>query len=198
MTDLSDTIIAKSDQLNADDLIGITKDIVVTKIGKSESVDQPITINYEGDNGKPFKPCKSMRRVLVQCWGADGNKYVGRTMRLYRDEKVKYAGKEVGGIRISHLSDIDKKITMMLTETQKSKKPYVVEPLSVKAKVVSNPDIDVSALQEAGNLASSKGLEAYKQWASTLAEEEKEPIKKFHNDWVQKAKQVDVESEAIL
>ena len=51
MTDLSDTIIAKSDQLNADDLIGITKDIVVTKIGKSESVDQPITINYEGDNG---------------------------------------------------------------------------------------------------------------------------------------------------
>ena len=35
---------------------------------------EPVRVTIaEGDNRKPYKPCKSMRRVMVHCWGADGN-----------------------------------------------------------------------------------------------------------------------------
>lgn len=129
MTDLAKTILPKSDQLNADDLIGgVTKTIKVTGVNLIAG-DQPIAIHYEGDNGKPYKPGKSMRRVLVNCWGPDGNVYIGRSMTLYRDDKVVFGGVPVGGIRISHLSHIDKEMNMALTVTRTSRKPFVVKPL---------------------------------------------------------------------
>jgi hypothetical protein len=132
MTNVANTIAPKSDQLNADDLIGReTMTIKVTKVSLLAG-EQPIAINYEGDNGKPFKPCKSMRRVLVQIWGGDGNAYIGRQMTLYRDEKVKFGGADVGGIRISHLSHITEPITIALTASRASRKPYVVKPLKVE------------------------------------------------------------------
>ena len=131
MTDLRKTIIPKSDQLNADDLIGQTMTIRVTKVSLLTEADQPIAINFEGDNGKPFKPCKSMRRVMVTVWGPDGNAYIGRSMTLYRDEKVMFGGLAVGGIRISHMTDIDAPVTMALTATRANKKPYTVKPLKV-------------------------------------------------------------------
>ena len=60
-----ESIAPKSNQLNADDLIGGRS--ITIKITKVSGVagEQPICINYEGDNGKPYYPCKSMRRVLV-------------------------------------------------------------------------------------------------------------------------------------
>lgn len=196
MTDLSDTIIAKSDQLNADDLIGIEKTVTITKVGKSQSVDQPITINFEGDNGKPFKPCKSMRRVLVKVWGADGSKYIGRSMTLYRDDTVKYAGQEVGGIRISHMSDIDKPQTMVLTASSKSKKPFTVKPLQPQKQTIPEPkqepvEQESSPLLEAGLQAANSGTEAYKKWISTLSDDDKTPLRAHHPKWQQIAKKAD-------
>ena len=129
MVDMSKTIIAKSDQLNADDLIGRSLTIRVTGVALLAG-EQPVGINYEGDDSKPYKPCKSMRRVLVAVWGSDGNAYVGRSMTLFRDDKVQFGGAEVGGIRISHMSGIDKPVTMSLTATKKSKKPFTVQPLA--------------------------------------------------------------------
>jgi hypothetical protein len=130
MTDLAHTILPKSDQLNADDLIGgLTKTVKITKVS-GVTGEQPIAIFFENDNGKPYKPCKSMRRVLVNCWGSDGTKYVGRSMTLYRDEKVIFGGIEVGGLRISHMSDIAMPITMALTANKKSRKPFTVLPLT--------------------------------------------------------------------
>jgi hypothetical protein len=128
--DISKTISPKSDQLNADDLI--TGPITAKIIGVSitETKDQPVSINLEGFPGKPFKPCKSMRRVLVSCWGNDGNLYVGRSITLYRDDRVTWAGQEVGGIRISHLSHIDREVNLMLTASRSNRKPFRVRPLS--------------------------------------------------------------------
>jgi len=130
MTDLSQTIAPKSDQLNADDLIAGPRTITITKVSKSDTAEQPIKIHFDGDNGKPYLPCKSMRRVLVQVWGKDGATYAGRSMTLYRDESVKFGGAEVGGIRISHMSHIDKPVTMALTVTKANRKPFVVRPLA--------------------------------------------------------------------
>ncbi len=129
MTNLLATIAPKSDQLNADDLIGRSITIKVAKVSLCGEPDQPIAIHFDGDNGKPYKPCKSMRRVLVQVWGGDGNKYVGRRMTLYRDDKVQFGGMAVGGIRISHMSDIERDVIMALTATRASRKPYTVKPL---------------------------------------------------------------------
>lgn len=128
---LAPTITPKSDQLNADDLITGPITIKVTALKGSNEPQQPVSIHYEGDNGKPYKPCKSMRRVLVSAWGANGAEYVGRSMTLYRDEAVAFGGIQVGGIRISHLSHIDKDLTMALTVSKTSRKPYTVRILEV-------------------------------------------------------------------
>lgn len=133
MTDLSTTILPKTDQLNADTLIAGPITIKITKVVATGAAEQPISIYFEGDDGKPYKPGKSMRRVLVQIWGKDGNAYVGKSMTLYRDASVQFGGQAVGGIRISHMSHIDKPVTMALTATRAQRKPYTVQPLVVEA-----------------------------------------------------------------
>lgn len=134
MTDLTMTIAPKSDQLNADDLIGGPRTIKVTGVRLKGEAEQPVAIHFDGDDGKPYLPCKSMRRVLVQVWGGDGKLYEGRRMTLYRDEKVMFGGAAVGGIRISHMSNIDKDVTLALTASRASRKPYTVRPLKEVAE----------------------------------------------------------------
>jgi len=137
--DLSKTIEPKSDQMNAEDFIGKgSKTIKVTKVSGNDDSQQPVSINYEGDNGKPYKPCKTCRRILVSVWGADGAKYIGRSMTLYREPGVKFGGIEVGGIRISHMSDIDQPVTMVLSVSKANKKPFIVQPI-VKVKPELTP-----------------------------------------------------------
>lgn len=129
MSDMRSTIVPKSDQQNFDDFVGgQTKTIKITGV-KITGGDQPVALHFEGDEGKPYKPGKSMRRVLVQVWGSDANKYIGRSMTLYGDPKVRFGGAEVGGIRISHMSDITEPVTMALTATRAQRKPYTVKPL---------------------------------------------------------------------
>lgn len=131
MTDLHATVIPKSDQLNYDDIPnGATRTIKITKVS-GKSGDQPIAINYENDSGKPYYPCKSMRRVLIHNWGGNGAEYVGRSLTLYGDPDVKFGGLAVGGIRISHMSHITKEVTMALTSTRANRKPFTVQPLKV-------------------------------------------------------------------
>lgn len=144
MIDLRGTIKPKSDQLNADDLIGgpITIRITGVTVGEGE---QPVAISYEGDGGKPYKPGKSMRRVLVNLWGPDGAVYVGRSLTLYRDEEVVFGGVAVGGIRISHMSHLQRETTMALTATKAKRKPFTVRPLAIE-KPADKPALAVEAL----------------------------------------------------
>ena len=135
------TIIPKSDQINADDLIGRTLTIKITKVSIAPG-DQPVTVHFEGDDGKPYKPGKSMCRVMVHLWGDDANLYAGRSMTLYRDADVRFGGLTVGGIRISHMSHIESKMTMALTETKGKKKPFVVQPLKIEAPPAKQPPAD--------------------------------------------------------
>lgn len=134
--DISATVAPKSDQLNADDLIVGPRTILVTAVKARASTgqgDQPVAVHFEGDNGKPYLPCKSMRRVLLYVWGSNGNAYVGRSMTLFRDESVVFGGAAVGGIRISHMSEMARSMTLSLTASKASRKPYVVQPLVVAA-----------------------------------------------------------------
>lgn len=132
MNDMTQAIVPKSDQMNADDLIAGPITIKVTEV-TIRAGEQPVSIHYDGDNGKPYKSCKSMNRVLVMAWGADAKNYIGRSMTLYRDPSVKWAGQDVGGIRISHLSHLESALTMALTATKGTRKPFTVKPLVVEA-----------------------------------------------------------------
>lgn len=133
--DMRQYIAPKSDQINADDLIGGPRTITVTRVNANEgNGEQPINIYFEGDNGKPFRPCKSMRRLLATVWGVSASAYVGRSMTIYRDPKVQWGGLEVGGIRISHMTGLDAPKVVVLTESKTKRKPVTIKPLKVEAK----------------------------------------------------------------
>lgn len=129
MNDMSSAIIPKSDQINADDLIGGDMTIRIREVQIKGGQEQPVSIYFDGSD-KAFRPCKSMSRVLVATWGPDAKQYIGRSLTLYLDPTVKWGGMDVGGIRISHMSDLDAAMTMALTATKGSRKPYTVRPLA--------------------------------------------------------------------
>jgi len=128
----SDTIKPKSDQLNADDFVGNeTKIITVTKVAVTQSQDQPASIYFEGDNGKPWKPCKTMRKLIGHAWGLDELAFTGRSLELYKDPNVTWGGEQVGGIRIKAMTDLPSgKALRVALQTSKTKRQiYTVEPL---------------------------------------------------------------------
>jgi hypothetical protein len=131
ISDLRPTIVPKSDQLNSEQLLAGPITIAVTEVRVGSSDEQPIIIHYEGENGRPFKPCKTMRKVLILGWGPDGREWVGKSMTLYNDPLVKFGGTEVGGIRISHMSDIERGIKVSLTATKGKKALHVIDRLEV-------------------------------------------------------------------
>lgn len=103
--DISPTLEAKSDQINADELSQpITVQVVGVKAGAS--AEQPLDVQISGH--KPWRPCKTMRRLLALAWGVDAGQWVGKWLVLYREPTVQWAGEDVGGIRIKAMSHIPK------------------------------------------------------------------------------------------
>lgn len=131
VSNLRDTIVPKSDQLNAEQLLGGPITITVTAV-KRGTDEQPVILNYDGDNGRPYKPCKSMRKVLIFAWGDDGRQWVGRSMTLFNNPDVKFGGVKVGGIRISHLSHIERDIALSLTATKGKKEEFIIRKLEIE------------------------------------------------------------------
>lgn len=156
---ITDTIDPKVDQLTADHLIGRSLTIRVTAV-KLNGGDQPCDIHYEQDGGLPYRPGKSMRRVLVHVWGGDVNKYVGRSMRLYRDDDVQFGGLKVGGIRISHMSHIDSPQTLALTAKKGSKKAFKVLPLVEEKKADKAAELKERVLSLIDRIEGADSIEA--------------------------------------
>lgn len=132
MTTLAEALAPRSDQLNSDDLIAGPRVLKITgaRVAKDDRQTK-IIINYEGDNGKPWKPCKTMGRAMVMAWAiTDEAQLIGKSVRVYRDPTVRFGDQgEVGGIRISHMSHIDKAVNVKLTVTQGKKGMFTFQPL---------------------------------------------------------------------
>lgn len=126
--DIANTTQPKSDQQNFDDYIAGPKTVTISEV-RAGNAEQPVEIHLTEYPGRPFKPSKSMRRVLVQAWGPEASVYTGRRMTLYGDPTVKFGGQVVGGIRISHLSHIDGPLNVSLTVTRGKRAAFVVQPL---------------------------------------------------------------------
>ena len=125
--DISDTLAPNSDQLDAVDLLGGPMTFTIADVSKGNA-EQPVNIKL-AEFPRPWRPGKSMRRVLVACWGPDASTYVGRRVTLFCDTTVKFGGQEVGGTRVSHLSHLDKPKKVPLLVTRGKSATYVVQPL---------------------------------------------------------------------
>jgi hypothetical protein len=133
MTDLTEQqvrlgIAPRSDQLNADDLVTapVTVTIIAVRVGNT---DCPWFIDLAEYPERPYKPCVTMRRLMVDVMGDKPKRWVGQQMTLYRDPEVKYKGETVGGIRISHFSALSEPKTVRLTARRGSKIEWVACPL---------------------------------------------------------------------
>ena len=129
--DLRPTIIPKSDQLNSDQLLSGSRVIRITSVDISSAGEQPVIVHYDGEGGRPWKPCKTMRKVMIAAWGHDGTRWAGNSVELYTDPSVLFGGEEVGGIRIRRMSGIQKRLRVSLTATRGKKALYEIDPLPI-------------------------------------------------------------------
>ena len=149
--DITETIAPRSDQINAEDLLTGPRTFTVEKV-TAGTPEQPVEIHLAGLPGRPFKPSKTVRRLLVAAWGPEANAYTGRRMTLYRDPAVRFGGSEVGGIRVSHLSDIDKRIQVALTVTRGKRQPFIIEPLAPVSDQIAEFDTRITEAQTVDDL----------------------------------------------
>ena len=131
--DINKAIAPKSDQLNADDLIGGPRTIRLRDV-RDVGGEQPIHIFFDGDNGRPWKPSKTALRCMVAVWGDDTDKWAGMHCTIFNDENVKWAGVPVGGIRISHMEGLSKPRTLMLAVAKSKRAGTTIQPLKVASE----------------------------------------------------------------
>ncbi len=174
IADLSSTIVPKSDQLNAEQLLSGPVTVTVTDVRVGSGDEQPVTIHYEGENGRPYKPCKTCRKILIFAWGADGREWIGRSMTLYNETSVRFGGAEVGGIRISHLTDIAKDISVALTATRGKKSTHTIKRIDGGAVAKAQAERErLAAIQVAGFDAADKGMPALVTFWTALSKSDK-------------------------
>lgn len=160
--DVTKAIQPKSDQLNADSLITGPMTIKVRDVQVQSTAEQPVWIFFEGDDGKPWKPCKTAMRCLAAIWGANAAQWVGLSCTIFNDPTVTWAGVAVGGIRVSHMEGIDKPRQLQLTKTRGKKGAVTIQPLKVTA--TDTPPQDNSATLQSARDAASNGSEAFRAW----------------------------------
>ena len=126
--DLTTSIEPRSDQVNADDLIGgpITYTVREVIAGKAES---PFDFMLH-ETDRAYRPSKTMRRVIVAAWGKEANEYAGRMLTLYREPSITFGGQKVGGIRVSHMSHIDAPVEVLAQVTRGKREKFTVHPIT--------------------------------------------------------------------
>lgn len=152
--DLTDSIAPTSDQLDAVDLLGGPRTFTIQTVSAGNA-EQPVNVKL-AEFPRVWRPGKSMRRVLVACWGPDASTYVGRRVTLFCDTSVRFGGQEVGGTRISHLSHIDEPRKVALLVTRGKSAMYVVQPLVESAAPQVDWDAELAAA--AGDIDALKAL----------------------------------------
>lgn len=139
--DMIQSVAAKSDQIDADNLIGgITMDVTITAVQRGPSNEQPLQLVLK-ETDKFYRPSKTFRRALIGCFGDEPANWIGQRIRLIRNPDTTFGGVKVGGIEVSHAS-IAAPIVLMLS-TKRGKKtavsidvmPPVQKPVPMPAKV---------------------------------------------------------------
>ena len=177
MVDIRKSIEAKSDRLNADDLIGSPLTITIENVQSGPS-ENPVAVYYKGCNGKPWYPCKTVRRAMVAAWSDDGKSWIGKSCTLYRDPEVIYGGVKVGGIRISHFSHIATDMVLMLAEKRGKKTAFTFKVLKIEKEEVEESselqkargiiDRAAKAIEKAATLPELEKITSYQAYISSM------------------------------
>lgn len=163
--DVSKAIVAKSDQMNAIDLIGGDLTVSILEVKKGPD-DQPVHIITDSYGpSRPFKPSKTVLRDIVIAWGLESEAWVGKRMTLFNDPTVMWAGAEVGGIRIKAMSGIPKAFPSTHILTRGKSKKVTIQPLPDAAPsrdwlhelILTNNDPD--AIKALGSAARAGGAD---------------------------------------
>ena len=134
MTDVTFALEAKSDQLNAVDIMAAERVIRIRDVQVKKG-EQPVWVFFDGDNKRPWKPSKGMLRILAGAWGQESKNWIGKHAQIYYEPSVIYAGKPIGGIRIRALTNIDPKgLNFSLAINRSKREPYPVPLLVVNEK----------------------------------------------------------------
>ncbi len=190
---LRQTIIPKSDQLNAEDFLSTNALITVLGVDVEPGRDQPVWIYNDLDQKRPYKPSKSMRKILVDAWGDDENLWVGRKLVLFRDPEISFGGDKVGGIVISHMSQIKGDFKIKLQIKRGKQKEYQIKKLPDEP-VASQNGIDPVSLQNAADIltkAASMGVEALKDAGGSIDQSLVAPLKDHYKSLIPIAKAAD-------
>lgn len=175
---VANTIIPKTDQCNADDLISGPRTVKITSWARGNK-EAPIFIFTDGFEGRPYKPCLSMRRALISAWGEYPDPWIGRSLTLYRDPEVVYGGIKCGGIRISAFSDIQEDFELMLTVTRGKRKAHRFSRLDIvmypEDKFQANISAWIAAI-EAGKATADAIISKVEQ-SGKLTDEQKDKIR---------------------
>lgn len=138
MTNIAHTLVAKSDQLNAADLIGGEKLLKITSVDVKSASD--VWVHYEGENGRPWKTSLTARRILARLWTEESDNWIGHTVAVHCDPTVVYAGEEVGGIRPHAATGIDSERVIKLKERRGPKpKTFKIVPLRLDSSPQAKP-----------------------------------------------------------
>jgi hypothetical protein len=118
----------RSDQWNADDFVGGPRTFTIAGV-KVGAAEQKYDIELVEGEGRVWRPPVTVLRLLVAGWGDDATQWVGRRVTLYRDPEISFGRDKVGGIRLSHMSDIAKPLSIMLTATRGKRSNHTIDPL---------------------------------------------------------------------
>lgn len=154
--DISDTLAPNGDQLDAIELAGGPRIFTISDVSKGNA-EQPVNVHL-AEFPRPWRPGKSMRRVLAACWGTDASVWVGRRVELFLDPEVTFGKDKPGGTRVSRLSHIDAPKRVPLLVARGKSAIFTVDPL---------PDAP----------ATDPRIEALKAEWATATDERKEAIK---------------------
>lgn len=147
--DVSTAIVAKSDQLNAIDLVGGDVTVTVVEV-KPGPADQPVHIVTDVFGpGRPWKPSKTALRDIVQPWGTDSTAWIGRRITVFNDPEVLWAGQKVGGVRVRAMSHIDKPFEATHIITRGKSKKVMIQPLTTDPAQVEKA---VAAIRNAATI----------------------------------------------
>ena len=125
--DVTDDWAPASEQMDAIDL-PTPRVFTVASVTKNSDKGRPVNV-YFAEFDRPWRPGKSMGRVVRQCWGPKTSAWIGRRIELFCDPEVTYGKDKVGGIRISRLGRIDGPQRVLLLISQGRSSVYNVQPL---------------------------------------------------------------------
>lgn len=181
--DVTKAIEPKSDQQNADSLLSGPRTIRIRDIAYNPTAEQQaLWIYFDGDDGKPWKPCRTAARCLVSIWGPDAKKWIGLHCTIYCDPEVSYGGVKTGGIRVSHMEGLTSPRTLMLTKTRGKKGATVIKPLEKQPAAETNaqptPEIDRDRLRVDMEAVASDPA-AKREWWTGLSADERAAVKEM-------------------